>query len=889
MPRPLRVLLVEDRPSDAELVVLALRRAGFAPEWQRVETEAAFAAGLHPDLDLILSDYALPEFSGLRALEVLRESGLELPFIIVSGTIGEETAVAAMKKGASDYLLKDRLARLGPAVEHALEQARFRRERRESEAALRESEERFRQVAENIQDVFWLTDLEKQQMVYVSPAYEKIWGRSRGEIYASPQSWLEAIHPEDRARIYQAATTKQAEGLYDEEYRIIHPDGSLRWIRDRAFPVLDTRGRVSRVAGVARDVTARKQVDEALRESERRFREMLENVELIAMTLDRRGIVTFCNDHLLKTTGWSREEVLGADWFSKFLPENSEAERIFFATIEAGKIPAHYENTIKTRPGQLRDIVWNNTMLRDGAGNIVGTASIGEDVTERRLAEERVREQAAMLDHAHEAIIVREIHTGRITFWNQGAERVYGYGAAEAMGREIGELICVEPEIQQEITRKLLEQGEWHGERKHLSKAGRILTVSSHATLVCDAKGRPKSALVINIDVTEQKSLQEQFLRAQRLEGIGTLASGVAHDLNNILSPILMSVPLLEQALAGTRSASLVSIIEQSARRGTAIVRQVLTFARGVEGERMCVQVHHLLREMEKMAGQTFPRSITIRNTAPANLWPVIGDATQLQQVLLNFCVNARDAMPTGGTLTLHAENLQIDASFAAMSPGAKPGPYLLIAVSDTGEGIPPEIVQKIFDPFFTTKEVGKGTGLGLSTVLGIVKSHGGFVSVDSAPGQGAVFKVFLPADPGAAEAEAPPETVAPGGHGELILVVDDESSIRTVAETVLQGRGYRVLLAADGPEALALFAQHSAEIAAVLTDLAMPFLDGPTLIRALRKMKPGLPVIVSTGQGEKARISDLAVEVFLNKPYGADTLLRALHWAIDPAAMRQP
>ncbi len=327
---------------------------------------------------------------------------------------------------------------------------------------------------------------------------------------------------------------------------------------------------MTRVAGVARDVTARKQVDEALRESERRFREMLENVELIAMTLDRQGIVTFCNDHLLKLTGWSREEVIGATWCANFLPENCEAEQLFFAHIEAGTIPVHHQNAIQTRSGELREIVWNNMMLRDEAGQIVGTASIGEDVTERRLAEERVREQAAMLDHAHEAIIVREIESGRITFWNRGAERVYGWTAEEAIGREIGELICVEPEIQKEITQQLLKTGEWHGERKHLSKAGKILTISSHATLVCDAKGRPKSALVINIDVTEQKSLQEQFLRAQRLEGIGTLASGVAHDLNNVLSPILMSVPLLEDALAGTRSASLVSIIEQSrpARHG---------------------------------------------------------------------------------------------------------------------------------------------------------------------------------------------------------------------------------------------------------------------------------------------------------------------------------
>jgi CheY-like chemotaxis protein len=286
---------------------------------------------------------------------------------------------------------------------------------------------------------------------------------------------------------------------------------------------------------------------------------------------------------------------------------------------------------------------------------------------------------------------------------------------------------------------------------------------------------------------------------------------------------------------------------------------------------------------MENIAGQTFPRTITVRNMASCDLWPVIGDATQLQQVLLNLCVNARDAMPGGGTLILNAENLRIDENFAAMNPDATSGPYLTIEVSDTGDGMSAEIMQKMFDPFFTTKEVGKGTGLGLSTAIGIVKSHGGFLSVESSPGKGTTFKIFLPAEPGAAMSEPLPDAEAPSGNGELILVVDDEPSIRSIAQAVLQGRGYRVLLAEDGAEALAIFVQQSTEIAVVITDLAMPFVDGVTLIRALRKLKPGVRVIVSTGQGEKTRVSDLRVDHLLHKPYGADTLVRALHSALVP------
>ena len=632
MPQPLRILIVEDSPADAELIVRELRQAGFAPEWVCVDTEADYLASLRPELDVILSDDTLPEFGGLRALELLHERGLEIPFILVSGTIGEDNAVEAMKQGATDYLLKDRLARLGRAVGQAVEKGSLHRERKQAEAALRESEERFRQLAENIHDVFWLTDLTTNRMLYVSPAYEEIWGRSREELCASPRKWLDAIHPEDREHVFGTATASQPGGIYDKEYRIVRPDGSIRWIRDRAFPVPNAAGEVDRVAGVARDITG-------------------------------------------------------------------------------------------------------------------------------------------------------------------------------------------------------------------------------------------------------QKKMEAQFLQSQRMESIGTLASGVAHDLNNILSPILMSVPILEMALAGTRFEEIVTTIGECAERGASIVRQVLTFARGVEGERIFLQMHHLLGELEKIASETFPRSITIRNLAPHTLWPVNGDATQLQQVLLNLCVNARDAMPNGGTLTIDAGNVQIDENYAAMSPESKPGPHLLVSISDTGHGIPPEIMQQIFDPFFTTKEVGKGTGLGLSTVIGIVRSHHGFLSAESQPGKGATFKVFLPAEPEAAAApESAQEEKAPPGDGELILVVDDEPGVRSVAQAVLQGHGYRVLLAADGTEALAVFAQHSGEIAVVVTDIAMPFMDGALLIRALHRMKPDLRVIVSTGHGERAQVAELRVSAFLSKPYGANALLRALH-----------
>jgi PAS domain S-box-containing protein len=746
---------------------------------------------------------------------------------------------------------------------------------------LRESEERFRLLAENIQEVFWITDPASSRMLYVSPAYERTWGRTRAELYASPDTWLDSIHPEDRQAVWRDVATGLTKGTYDVEYRIARPDGVVRWIRDRAFPVVQADGSVDRIVGVARDVTERKEAEDVLKESERRFREMLENVELIAMTLDKAGRVTFCNDYMLKLTGWTREEVIGADWGGKFIPGSPEITRLFHKTIESGAIPAHFQNPIQTRDGRLRDIVWNNTMLRDGAGKIVGTASIGEDVTERERAMARVREQAEMLDHAHEAIVVRDIHTRRITYWNLGAERLYGWTAEEAMGKDMGELIFAIPEAVDRVTRETIETGEWRGEHRQIAKDGRQLTVSSHVTLVRDADGTPKSALVINIDITSRKQLEEQLLRTQRLESIGTLASGVAHDLNNILSPIMMAAPMLREDLPGELKETLLGTIEASAHRGAEIVKQVLTFARGVRGERTLVQPAHLIDEMVKISAQTFPKSITVTSRHASGTWAVHGDATQLHQVLLNLCVNARDAMPNGGELVVSLENFTVDEQFAGMVAGSKAGPHVVIAVSDTGNGIPREILDKIFDPFFTTKEVGTGTGLGLSTVIGIVKSHEGFLTVESEPGRGTTFKVYLPASETQGAAGSAAENASmPMGHGELILVVDDEESIRKVTRTILEKHGYLVVTAADGTDALGIFAAQMQEIRVVLTDVMMPFMDGVALARVLHRMRPETPLIACSGQCDEAReakLREAGVRMFLRKPYTRGSLMAAL------------
>jgi nitrogen-specific signal transduction histidine kinase/CheY-like chemotaxis protein len=383
-------------------------------------------------------------------------------------------------------------------------------------------------------------------------------------------------------------------------------------------------------------------------------------------------------------------------------------------------------------------------------------------------------------------------------------------------------------------------------------------------------------------DITEKKKLESQLLRAQRMESVGTLASGIAHDINNVLTPIMLSQELLQERLTDEESQRLLNTIEKSTQRGANLMKQVQSFAKGAEGERNVLQIANIVSEIREIAEETFPRSIEIRTDIPKDLWTISGDATQLNQVLMNLCVNARDAMLDGGILSISAENLLIDEDYARINTEAKIGPYIVITVSDTGTGIPPEVMDRIFEPFFTTKEHGKGTGLGLSIALGIVKSHGGFITIYSEIGKGTAFKVYLPAITTTETLKAQEHQYElPAGHGESILVVDDEDQILEITKKTLEKHGYKVITANDGKEAIALYLQHRDEIKLVLMDMMMPAMDGSASIRELRKANPEIKIIAVSGLTEKdklAKVDDAHVQAFLSKPYAAEKLLSTIH-----------
>jgi len=499
---------------------------------------------------------------------------------------------------------------------------------------------------------------------------------------------------------------------------------------------------------------------------------------------------------------------------------------------------------------------------------------------ERKRSEQKIREQVALLDVATDAILVRDLDH-QILFWNKGAERLYGWKAEESLGKYANRLLYKETAAQyQDIQQMLLENGSWQGELYQVTKFGQDIIVESRWTLVRDSEDKPKSILVVNTDITQKKQLEAQFLRTQRLESIGTLAGGIAHDLNNVLTPIIASAQLLlSNQLNDQKRQQLIMTVESSAKRGAALVKQVLSFARGLEGKRAVLQLKHLLLEIRQIVKETFPKAIEFTMLLPPELWVVSGDATQLHQVFMNLCVNARDAMPYGGTLEIRAENLFIDHNYAQMHLEAQVGPYIAITVTDTGTGIAPEVLDRIFEPFFTTKDQGVGTGLGLSTVMGIIKGHGGFVTVNSQVGVGTEFKVYLPAVRGAVTPEAA-DLKLPKGQGELILVVDDEVAICEITKTTLETYNYRTLIAGDGIEAIALYAQHKDEINAVLIDMMMPSMDGSTTIRTLQKINPQIKIIAFSGLVSSDKIAvtlGTGVKAFLSKPYTAQELLKTI------------
>jgi PAS domain S-box-containing protein len=1012
MSKPLKVLHVEDSERDVALLTRHLKRAGYDLTSKRVETAAAMRAALTAQAwDVILCDYSMPHFNALGALAVLKETGLDIPFIIISGTVGEAVAVEAMRTGAQDYLMKDNLARLLPAIERELVEAANRRARQQAEAALRASEDRYRDLVEHSHDLICTHDLtgrilsinqtaartfgaDQESLIGLNirdvllPEYRSGFDNYLGEIQQTGSArGLMTIHTKSGdKRVWEYSNTLRTEGVaapivrglardvteqkraeealkaseaelralfaamtdvilvLDTEGRYVKiaptdpaylykPSADLIGKRlDEVFPQAQARfflthirrtlveGRMHRVEyslnindkkvwfdgsvspltadavlWIARDITERKLAEESLRESEERYRLLFEANPHPMWVYDLETLRFLAvNEAAVRHYGYTREE-----FFTMTIKDIRPAE----------DVPALLENVTHRRGGLDEAGVWRHR-TKDGRIIAVEITShellfagrraevvLANDVTERmrveaalRRAEEQYR---SIFEHAVEGIF-QSTPDGRFIAVNPALARILGYASpAELIAEraEIGTQHFVDPNCRAELLQLLTERDvvagfECEVYRKDRSK----MWVVENIRAIRDERGRLRNYEGSIEDIHERKTLEAQFRQAQRLEAVGQLAGGVAHDFNNLLTAITGYSDLALRRLRPEDPLHHhLDEIRKAAERAGGLTRQLLAFSRKQVLQPKVIDLNAVVADVDKMLRRLIGEDIDLLTVLRAEPPAIRADPGQIEQVLMNLAVNARDAMPAGGQLTIETTNVDLNEEYASQHIGVAPGPYVMLAVSDTGCGMDAETRARIFEPFFTTKELGKGTGLGLSTVYGIVKQSGGNIWVYSEVGRGTTFKVYLPSVDAAAEQleRAAPQLEIPTGH-ETILLVEDEELVRTLAHEVLQMSGYRVLVAANGGAALLICERHTGPIHLLLTDIVMPELSGQELAERLTRLRPDMRVLFMSGYTNNAVIHNgtlAAVVNYIQKPFSPDALARKVREVLDEAA----
>jgi two-component system cell cycle sensor histidine kinase/response regulator CckA len=805
-------------------------------------------------------------------------------------------------------------------------------EQRRASEAIREREERFQQVAENIREVFFVVDAQFRETVYISPAYEAVWGRDPRELYDNPRAFIDPVHPEDRDRLFANIAQVQAGKDSDEvEFRVLHANGEVRWVLSRSVPVRNAKGDVYRIAGVALDITERKQADEALSQRTR-LAEL--NAEVgVALTEGEtlRDTLQRCADALVRHLDAAFARIWSLNEETNVLELEASAglythidgphSRVPVGTFKIGKIAAerrpHLTNTVIGDP-LVHDQEWAK---REGMvsfvgyplivqGRVVGVmamfgrtpfsefvqhalGSVADGIAvgiERkrgeqalRLNEERFR---ALVENSGDAVALLE-RDGNISYLSQSSVSVLGYEPRELIGTNayallhrsdvaavleaIHSLRDSPGAVVRVASRFRHKEGEWH---------------YGEGTLTNRLHDRVVRALVFNFrDVTRERQLEEQFRQAQKMEAVGRLAGGVAHDFNNLLTVITSYSALMLEDLEPTdpRREDLNEIL-RAATGAAGLTRQLLAFSRQQVLEPRILDLNDVVGAAGKMLQRLIGEDVELVTVLAPDLGWVKADPGQIEQVIMNLAVNARDAMPDGGKLTIETSNTELDESYVRQHPPVSPGAYVQLSVSDTGIGMDEATRARLFEPFFTTKEKGRGTGLGLATVYGIVKQSAGSIWVYSEPGHGTVFKIYLPRvheGPVAAQPAVPPEVRG----SETVVVAEDAEGVRAVVQTVLRRNGYTVLPAPDGQTALDLVATHPEPIHLLITDVIMPGMSGRQLADRLREIRPGLKVLFVSGYTDDAIIRHGMLEpgiAFLQKPFTPESLSRKVREVLD-------
>lgn len=768
----IRILFVEDVPTDAELAQREIKRVLNSAIFQRVETQEDFLTALETfQPDLIISDYRMPHFDGLTALRLAQERTPLTPVIILTGAINEDTAVECMKAGATDYVIKEHIKRLGQAVLHAMKEKQLRQERHRAEAALRESEERYRTMVQTLPDAITITDL-TGNITYLSPLTVHFYGhQTQAEVLG--HNILEWVHVSQHSQALNGIQTVLAGGfIQNQEYLLLKKDGSTLFGEVSAAGLKDGNGQMIGVIILVRDISERKRAEYALRESEKRFRLTFHtSPDAINITRLEDGLYVDVNEGFTRLTGFTREDVIG---------------------------------------------------------------------------------QSSLA----------------VNIW-------------------------VDPADRQKLVKGLKEKGYYENLEARFQRKDGTTMYGLMSARVIPLQGTPH-IISITRDITERKQaeearlkLEEQLRQAQKMESVGRLAGGIAHDFNNLLTVIQgHSMLMRDQMPAGHPLLEPLEAIQHASERAAALTRQLLAFSRKQILAPSRLDLNYVVTNLRKMLERLIGEDISLSAVLQPGLWSITADVGQLEQVIVNLAVNARDAMPTGGLLTIETKNIYVDGPQAAAHPDIPAGPYALLSVTDTGIGMDEHIRAHLFEPFFTTKEVGKGTGLGLATVYGIIKQSGGDISVYSEPEQGTTFKIYLPAQPtnSATGVSVKAQPVSRGGS-ETILLVEDDKTVRNLVRETLQNKGYTILEAHQGGEALSLAGQYQGQLDLLLTDVVMPQMSGRQLAEWLKIIHPEIKVLFMSGYTDDAVVRHglLAAEVeFLPKPFLPSALIAKVREVLD-------
>lgn len=873
-PRPLQVLIIEDSEDDVLLLIRALERGGYDPVFERVETAGAMQNALQEKpWEVILCDYQLPKFNGLAALSLLKESGIDIPFIIVSGAIGEETAVECMRLGAHDYIMKDNLQRLASAIERELQAAESRRRRKRTEEELAQTLKEWQTTFDATNDAIWILD-QDQRVSRSNKTAERFFDRPFGEMIG--QHCWKIVHNTEQP-IPECPLLRVRKSLHRETMEL--PVGE-RWFQVVVDPILDAAGRYSGAVHILSDITERKYAEDALRETEERYRTAIDHSNDGVAMVEGTTLI-FVNPKFARIFGYSSPgEIIGQPFLITIHPDDRKRVLEINNLRQQGEsVPYRYECKGLRKDGSLvyLEVSAARTTYRQ---KIVSLAYL-RDVTERKLAEAERERFLMAIEQTGEMIVITDPQ-GAIQYVNPAVETVTGYSRLEILGQNPRFLKSgkQDGDFYRDLWETISSGRAWKGRMVNKRKDGKFFSEEATISPVKDEAGRIVNYVAVKRDISEHLQLTDQFQQAQKMESIGRLAGGVAHDFNNHLTVIIGNAQLaLKDLDQGSPLWEMITEIHQAGSKAALLTRKLLAFSRKQVLHSGVVNLNEVVSETEKMLGRLIGEDIELKTVLAPDLGNVEVDAGQMEQVIINLAVNARDAMPRGGRLTIATDNTELDQEEASSHFPVTPGTYVRLSLSDTGEGMSPEVQTHIFEPFYTTKIEGKGTGLGLFTVYGIVKQSRGYIRVDSAVGQGTAVQIYLPritteVDKG----NEKKRTRGLAGGSETILVVDDDEPLLNLAVKALTRYGYKVLKARDGQEALAMVQEFTGPVHLLLTDMVMPGMNGKELAERLGGLLPGIKVLFMSGYMDEPGANLFLLDngfIFIQKPFTVEDLAR--------------